>query len=216
MVHTIPSMVPVFDDLAKEIMPDVQIVHLTDQGTLKEVLATGEYPAYLTPRLARLAMCAEETGAKAVLLTCSTLGILVGEIQKLIGVPMLKVDEAMADQAVKVGSRIGVIATAHTTLKPTSGLVEERAALAKTAVEVEAVLCEGAYDAFNKGDTATHDRIVLEYLRRLMGRSDVVVLAQASMARVADQIPEEERPVPVLASPRSGVERFKELLDGLP
>ncbi|NQU97322.1 MAG: Asp/Glu/hydantoin racemase, partial [Chloroflexi bacterium] len=83
------------------------------------------------------------------------------------------------------------------------------------AVEVETVLCEGAFAALGRGDTAIHDRIVLENLRGLMDRSDVVVLAQASMARVADRIPAEERKVPVLSSPRMGVQRLKDVLGGL-
>ncbi len=45
---------------------------------------------------------------------------------------------------------------------------------------------------------------------------DIVVLAQASMARVADQVPEAERKTPILLSPRLGVQRFKEVLDSLP
>ena len=215
MVHSVASLVPLFNGLASEIMPDVEMIHLVDEGLLKDVIATGEYGPTMARRLGLLASFAEESGAKAVMLTCSTLGVLVDEAREMIRVPLLKVDEAMADEAVRLGSRIGVIATAYTTLKPTSGLVEERAALASKAVNVETLLCEGAFAALGRGDTSDHDRIVLENLKQLMDRSDVVLLAQASMARVADQVPAEERRVPVLSSPRLGVQRFKEALDGL-
>ena len=215
MVHSVASLVPVFNGLASEIMPEVEVIHLVDEGLLKDVIATGEYGPSMGRRLGLLASFAEESGADAVMLTCSTLGVLVDEAGEMIGAPLLKVDEAMADEAVTVGSDIGVIATLYTTLKPTSGLVEERAARARKAVNVETVLCEGAFAALGRGDTSTHDRMVLENLRSLMERLDVVVLAQASMARVADQIPVEERRVPILSSPRLGVQRFKEVLDGL-
>jgi len=215
MVHSVASLVPVFNELASAIMPETEIIHLVDEGLLKDVIASGEYGPGMGRRLGVLASFAEESGAAAVMLTCSTLGVLVDEAKAMIGVPLLKVDEAMADEAAKLGARIGVIATLYTTLKPTSALVEERAAMAKKAVEVETVLCEGAFAALGRGDTATHDRIVLENLRGLMDRSDVVVLAQASMARVADRIPAEERKVPVLSSPRMGVQRLKDVLGGL-
>jgi len=215
MVHSVASLVPVFNELASEIMPETEIIHLVDEGLLKDVIASGEYGPGMGRRLGVLASFAEESGAAAVMLTCSTLGVLVDEAKAMIGVPLLKVDEAMADEAAKLGARIGVIATLYTTLKPTSALVEERAAMAKKTVEVETVLCEGAFAALGRGDTATHDRIVLENLRGLMDRSDVVVLAQASMARVADRIPAEERKVPVLSSPRMGVQRLKDVLGGL-
>lgn len=215
MVHSVASLVPVFNGLASEIMPGIEIIHLVDEGLLKDVIASGEYGPSTGRRLGLLASFAEESGAAAVMLTCSTLGVLVDEAKEMIGVPLLKVDEAMADEAARLGARIGVIATLYTTLKPTSALVEERAAMAKKAVNMETVLCDGAFAALGRGDTATHDRIVLENLRNLMDRSDVVVLAQASMARVADRIPVEERKVPVLSSPRMGVQRLKDVLGGL-
>jgi hypothetical protein len=77
---------------------------------------------------------------------------------------------------------------------------------------VDAVLCEGAYDALFAGDVEAHDRIVRETLEDLMARTEVVVLAQASMARVATSIPDEERAAPVLSSPRLAVERARDVL----
>jgi len=215
MIHSVASLVPVFNGLAAEIMPDVEIVHLVDEGILKDVIASGEYGPNMGRRLGTLASFAEESGAEAVMLTCSTLGVLVDDARKLIEVPLLKVDEAMADEAVGLGSRIGVIATLYTTLDPTSDLVRERAALKGKDVVVDTVLCEGAFHALGRGDTAAHDNIVLDNLKGLMERVEVVVLAQASMARVADRIPEAERAAPILSSPRLGVQRFKGLLDGL-
>ncbi len=215
MIHSVASLVPVFNGLAAEIMPDVEIVHLVDEGLLKDVIAAGKYGPNMGRRLGTLASFAEESGAEAVMLTCSTLGVLVDEAKGMIEVPLLKVDEAMADEAVRFGSRIGVIATLYTTLNPTSDLVRERAALKGKGVDVETVLCEGAFEALGRGDTAAHDNIVLDNLKGLMERVEVVVLAQASMARVADQIPEAERKAPILSSPRLGVQRFKGMLDEL-
>jgi hypothetical protein len=40
----------------------------------------------------------------------------------------------------------------------------------------------------------------------------VIVLAQASMARVADTLSDEERSVPVLSSPRLGMQRVARLV----
>jgi len=140
---------------------------------------------------------------------------LVDEAKDMVKVSLLKVDEAMAEQAVKLGELIGVIATAQTTLKPTSDLIKERATQQGKKVSVETVLCEGAFDALRRGDLETHDQMVKDKLNDLMGRVDVVVLAQASTARVVAQIPEENRKVSILSSPHSGVQRLKEKLESL-
>jgi aspartate/glutamate racemase len=215
MVSTVAGLVAVFNGLAKEVMPDIEIVHLVDEHLLKDVIATGKFRSTAGKRLGTLASFAEESGAEAVMLTCSTVGAVIGEARKYVNVPFFRVDEAMADEAVKQGVRIGVIATLYTTVGPTSGLVRDRAALRKKDVQVETLLCKGAWEALSRGDTAAHDRIVMDDLKSLMSRSDVVVLAQASMARVADQIPTAERKVPILSSPRLGVQRLKEVMDGL-
>jgi len=193
MVHTVASMVPVFNELASELLPDVEVIHLVDEGLLKDILTKGHLTSGIARRFGLLASFAEEHGAKIVMLTCSSLAPLVDEAKDMVKVSLLKVDEAMAEQAVKLGELIGVIATAQTTLKPTSDLIKERATQQGKKVSVETVLCEGAFDALRRGDLETHDQMVKDKLNDLMGRVDVVVLAQASTARVVAQIPEENR-----------------------
>src|SRR5688500_12016613 len=62
--------------------------------------------------------------------------------------------------------------------------------------------------------TATHDALIADGLGQLPGAVDVVVLAQASMERVADTLSAEDRGAPILSSPRSGVERARTVLLG--
>ena len=215
MVHSVPGLAPMFNDLAREIMPGVEVIHLGDDGLLKEILATETHTPKMARRFATHANFAADSGAEVVMLTCSSLGPLVDMSQCLVDVPMLKVDEAMADEAVKLGKKIGIIATAHSTLKPTSDLVKQRAALAGKKVEIETAYCEGAFPALQRGDATTHDKMVKEKLADLQKRVDVIILAQASVARVVATIPDSEKKVPILSSPRLGVQRLKERLDAL-
>ena len=120
----------------------------------------------------------------------------------------------MVDRALSIGTRIGLAATAPTALNPLADLVRARAQVAGKDVQVDSVLSKGAYEAlFSRGDPEEHDRILRETLRELMTRSDVVLLAQASMARVADTIPPEEQIVPILSAVRSSVERARDVLN---
>ena len=214
MVHTVAKLVPMFEELAEEVMPGTEVIHLVDEGLLKDIVAGGDLTADRVSRLASLASFAEASGAEAVMLTCSTVGPGVDTAKDSVEVPFLKVDEAMADRAVELGPRIGVIATLHTTLTPTSDLVRDRASAQGREVQVETVLCQGAFEALGVGDTDTHDSIVSDSLKELMDRVDVVVLAQATMARVADLISDEDKVVPILSSPRLGVERLRSVVAG--
>jgi Asp/Glu/hydantoin racemase len=118
----------------------------------------------------------------------------------------------MADKAVQTGKRIGVIATLPTTLAPTSDLVKRRAALAGKTIELEARLCEGAFEALMSGNGALHDSMVAKALKELSEQVDVIVLAQASMARVVDGLPEADKRVPILASPPLAIQHLTSVL----
>jgi Asp/Glu/hydantoin racemase len=168
---------------------------------------------FIYRRVAEHAVAAEETGADAVVLTCSSVAPSVSVARSMVSIPMLRVDEAMVDRAISCGTRIGVAATAPTTLGPTTELVRVRAKEAGRDVQVDAALCQGAYSALFAGDLETHDRIVRDTLKELMARNDVVLLAQASMARVAETIPVEEQAAPILSSPRLAVERARDILN---
>jgi Asp/Glu/hydantoin racemase len=118
----------------------------------------------------------------------------------------------MADQAVQLGRRIGVIATLPTTLEPTSDLVKRRAAAAGKEIVLVSKLCEGAFDALMSGDAATHDKKVGDALKQLSTEVDVIVLAQASMARVVDTLSEADKKVPILASPPIAIQYLATIL----
>jgi Asp/Glu/hydantoin racemase len=155
------------------------------------------------------------SGADAVLVTCSSIGAGVVLGQQLFDIPVIRVDEAMAESAVRMGRRIGVMATLRTTLEPTIALLREKAAEAGVEIEIVDSLCDGAFDAVLTGDTETHDRILGEALRLDMKGVDVVILAQASMARVVQALPEGTLSMPVLSSPELAVMQARDVLAGL-
>ena len=213
-IHTVPSLVSLFTDLSKEILPgDVEIFHIADEVLLKVVLAQGGLSPFIFRRVAEHAVAAAEAGASLVQLTCSSISPCADVARSLVGIPVLKIDEPMVDRALSLGDQIGIAATAPTTLKPTTELVLTRAGLLGKQVNVDSVLCEGAYKALFSGDAETHDRIVRQYLKVLMAKNDVVILAQASMARVANTIPAAEQVVPILSSPRLAMERLRSVIE---
>jgi Asp/Glu/hydantoin racemase len=212
-LHTITSLAGLFTHLSKELLPaDIEAIHIADELLLKGIQAQGGLSPAIHRRVAEHAIAAEQAGAAAFQCTCSSISPCVDSARPLVGIPVLKIDEPMVDEALRLGTRVGVVATAPTTLKPTMDLVHTRAAEMGRTVQVEPVLCEGAYAALLAGDAATHDAIVRKYVMGLLERSDVILLAQASMARVAEGIPAGEARVPILSSPRLAVERLAEIL----
>jgi len=215
-LHTVSSLVELFNNLSKELLPPgTEVFHIADEMLLKTVMAQGGLSPFIYQRVAENVVAAERAGASIVQCTCSSISPCVEAVRPLTGIPVLKIDDPMIEKALSLGKRIGVAATAPTTLKPTTELVQTKAIARKLAVKVDALLCEGAFAALSSGDTATHDRLVSQGLLELMARNDVVILAQASMARVADALPVGEQKVPILSSPRLAVEALAAALANL-
>ncbi|MFI7704939.1 aspartate/glutamate racemase family protein [Nonomuraea sp. NPDC049480] len=202
MLHTVPSLAGPLAELAAEVRPDARVIHFVDESLLQDTIAGDGPPPHVLRRLVSYAMFAKESGASTLLVTCSSIGEAAEQARPLAELPILRIDEPMAGQAVETGTRIGVLATLGTTLGPTTRAVRRAAARRQVAREIVPYLCEGAFEALRAGDAARHDALVLAGFGELAGKVDVVVLAQASMARI---VTEAAGDVPVLSSPRSGV-----------
>jgi Asp/Glu/hydantoin racemase len=211
-IHTVNGLVDMFSNLCRELIPGSKICHISDESLIQGVLAAGGLTPVIYRRVCEHAVAAEQSGADVIQLTCSSISPCADVARHLVNKPLLKVDEPMVEQAVSHYQRIGIIATAPTTLKPSTDLVREKALAKKGSIKIESVLCRGAFDAFLANNLNEHDKIVRSYLLDLMKKVDVVLLAQASMMRIANALEEKEKRVPVLSSPRLAVERLAKVL----
>ena len=212
LVHTIPPLLEVFRRLTAELLPGVQVLHILDEPMLERVKRRGRLAAEDGARLAEHVAVAVAVDAGAVLITCSTVSPAVDMVRPTASIPVLKIDEAMIAEAVRLGRRVGVVATAASTLEPTRCLLEAEAARQGKAITTELVLVDGAIGALFAGDGKSHDRLVSNAALDLAARSDVVVLAQASMARALVAMPGDQRPAPILSSPHLALAQVKNLL----
>jgi Asp/Glu/hydantoin racemase len=212
LIHTSATLVPVFQQLCNQYLPDVKTFNIVDDSLIKNVISCGELTPATARRVVNYVGSAEAAGADFILVTCSSIGAAVEASAALTKVPVLRVDQPMADKAVQTGYRIGVVATLPTTLLPTSDLVKRRADAAGKSIELVSKLCEGAFDALMSGDAATHDKMVSDALKELSVKVDVILLAQASMARVVDTLSEADKKVPILASPPIAIQHLATLL----
>lgn len=208
IVHTVSQLAPTFADLAGELLPGVETTVVADELLLKRTVRDGAVDETTRARLRGHVAALADFGVDAVLVTCSSLGGVVDEIAPEAAVPVVRIDRAMAERAVALGARVGVLATLPTTLAPTTEIVEAAARDAGRDVTVVSRLCDGAFAALSRGDGARHDAIIAGELDRLAAEVDVVVLAQASMARIAAGGP--AGGTPVLSSPRLAMERLAE------
>lgn len=204
ILHTTPVTIPVMKALIRDRMEQIEIINLLDDSILPELNAAGRITEEVRNRIACMMRMAKMAEAKAILCACSSVGGVVEEIGRTADLPVYRIDEPMAEEAIGYG-RIGVAATLASTIEPTTELVRRKAAQKGREPMVECLVIKEAGALLNAGKEAEYNELVRKELERLAGSNDVVVLAQASMARAIDGFEEKERKK-YLTSPVSGVE----------
>lgn len=209
IIHTTVVTADPLRTLAAELLPGCEVVNFVDDSILPQIACTGGDVSAVVDRLLHYARFAEQVGADVILNACSSVGDVVAQMQQQVTIPVVRIDEAMAEEAVRRGRRIGVVATLGTTLNPTMQLVQSKAGADVTIVPV---LADSAYQKLVAGDKAGHDTDLATVLVELAAAVDVVVLAQASMARVVSSLPAAAQQK-CLSSPRLGMARVKAVLE---
>lgn len=214
MIHTVAGLVAPLDLLARQHLPGWTPFNMLDESLLRVTIREGRLSTATMRRLATAVWSAVDAGAEAVVVTCSSLGPAVEAARPLCPVPLFRIDEGMARRAVDLGSRIGVLATLSTTLEPTAGLIRRTAEAAGRDCALTSRVVDGAFARLAEGDTAGHDAQVAQALAGLAAEVDVIVLAQASMARAAEAAKDRMGNLPVLTSPELGMAHVAAALAG--
>ncbi len=199
--------------LFSEMAPDVTVRNIIDDSMLAEVLAAGGVTPGVLRRYCQYAVLAEASGADLIFSQCSSVGEAADIARSMISVPLVKIDERMAEVACQKGSRIAVVATAATTLGPTTRLLNRTAERLGKRITIVEELRTDAFERMLAGDRKGHNEILLGRIRDLFSRVDVVVCAQGSMLSLKPDLG--ETPIPVLMSPPIGVAHAVEVLRGL-
>ncbi len=213
IIHTSRVSVDDLNRLFAELAPRVTVRNIIDDSLLPEVLANGGVTPGVCRRICTYAVQAESAGADLIFNQCSSVGEAADLAAKMVSVPLVKVDEKMAEVACNTGKRIGVVATLATTMGPTVRLIQKTSDKLGRKIEITQKIVEGAFDKLIAGDKKTHNSMVIGVIQELTKNVDVVVCAQGSMVALLDELGKTR--VPVLTSPRLGVERAVEVLSQL-
>ena len=204
LIHALKhSIVPIEASFAR-LWPDVTLMNVLDDSLSADVARDGRLTSAMTDRFLSLGRYAASTRANAILFTCSAFGPCIEAVaREQAPMPVLKPNEAMIEQAVARGHRIGLLSTFAPTLQSMPGEFP-------TSVQLVPKLAEGALAALDRGDRAEHDRLVAQASRDLRD-CDVIALSQFSMAGAAPLVAQATGR-PVLTTPDSAVRKLRETL----
>jgi Asp/Glu/hydantoin racemase len=204
LVHALKhSILPIEASFAK-LWPEATLMNLLDDSLSADLARDGKLTDAMTERFLSIGRYAASTGTDGILFTCSAFGPCIEAVAgERAPMPVLKPNEAMIEEAVKAGLRVGLLSSFPPTL---ASMPREFPA----PVQLVPKLAEGAMAALDRGDRAEHDRLVVEASKDLRD-CDVIALAQYSMAPAAQKVAQATGR-PVLTTPDSAVMKLKRML----
>lgn len=198
-IHTVALLVERFRPRFQQELPGTRCFHMLDESVLQDLMRDGPSPG-ITRRVVGLAALAADAGADLIVFTCSSTSPAINTARNVVPVPIVKIDDAMYAEAARTDGRVGLLCTTNSTVEPSRSLLAEHSAAAGTRIEAQSRLVDGAFAALSAGRRDEHDALVTQAARELAPRVDRLILAQASLAHLAEPL-QNDTGKPVLASP---------------
>ncbi|MBO03989.1 MAG: arylsulfatase [Chloroflexi bacterium] len=213
LIHAVPVAIDPVVETFQSDWPEAQVYSLLEGSLPSDLQEAGKIDQAMIERFTRLADYAADTGADGILFTCSAFGTAIEAAAAAHApLPVLKPNEAMFEEAMDMGKRIGMIATFQPSIPSMTQEFEEMATATGASAKLETACVPEAMDALRDGDADTHNRLVAGAVDEL-GDTDVLLLAQFSTAQARPAV-ETKYDKPVLTSPGSAVRKLRRLLNG--
>lgn len=190
ILHTVRSVYETFAAQFRDALSsyELDIIEMLDEFLVIDTNRRGAFTLENRNRLLYLLKAADLEDADLIITSCSTLTPCVEQIRSFIHTPVLAIDDAMMERAVTCGSRITLVATAASAVGPARQKLLSEAEKAGQRLEFQEILCTDAFRAMQNRDKAAHDGLLLEIASQIDRSADAVLLAQASMAHLEQDI----------------------------
>jgi hypothetical protein len=210
LIHATPVAIQPVVEAFRRDWSEVDTFNVLDDALSADLARVGTLNEALKQRIAILATYAMGIGVDGILYTCSAFGVAIETVARRI--PVLKPNEAMFEEALQRGSRIGLLATFQPSIPSLEQEFVEMARAHDTNVTLESACVPEAMAALTAGNAEQHDHLIAAAAPQL-AHCDVVMLAQFSMARARSAV-HHVLGDKVLTSPESAVTKLKAVLHG--
>jgi hypothetical protein len=186
LIHaTALAMQPVNDAFARH-WPQARRMHLLDDSlSVDHAAAGGQLNTAMLRRFDDLAQYAKRAGCDGILFTCSAFGAAIEAAGASVGLPTLKPNEAMLEDALALctgtGDKIGLLATFEASIPSMAAELYALANARGLEIELQSVFVPEAMQDLAEGRADAHHHKIALAAQTLKG-CQVVMLAQFSMA----------------------------------
>ena len=211
LLHATPVAMQPIQAAFAETWPEAEIINLLDDGLTIDRGKEQDLSEKTIERFVAFGVYGASMGADGILVTCSAFGPAIDRLIDTLPIPVLKPNEAMFQEALTRGQRIGMLATFAPSVSTMVDEFDEYVAQSGRPATLTTVVVPDAIDLLRKGDADTHNRLVGERAPELAGY-DAIMLAHFSTSRAAAAV-RARVDVPVLTAPHAAVAAMRARID---
>ena len=211
LIHATPVAIDPILGVFRQEWPQAEPVNILDDSLSTDLESAGSLTPAITRRIVSMAQYGSNIGAAAILFTCSAFGRAIDTAKTALTIPVLKPNEAMFEDALSAGDRLGLLATFGPSVPSMEAEFHDLVHRRSSTARIESLLVESAMAALLKNDSGTHNRLLAEAAPRLSG-CDAIMLAHFSTSRALAEV-QQAVGCRVLTSPHSAVARLKTILE---
>jgi len=187
--------------------PQARRMNLLDDSLSVDRAEAGHLTPDMVRRFIDLAAYSKRTGCTGILFTCSAFGPAIEAAGAAVGLPTLKPNQAMFEDALALTAagpgRLGLIATFEASIPSMSAELRAMAEARGRSIDLRTTFVPEAMHDLAQGREQDHHRKIA-HAARALADCDVVMLAQFSMAAALPAV-QAALPCPVLSSPDCAV-----------
>jgi hypothetical protein len=212
LIHAVTVAVDPIREAFAELWPEATTVNILDDSLSPDRARDSALTPEMSARIGALGDYALSTGCQGILYTCSAFGEAIAEFARQAPVPTLKPNEAMFEDALSLGGRVGMLATFGPSVAGMeTEFADQARASGKNSSSVKTVLVESAMAALKSGDADRHNQLLADAVSQL-GDVDAVMLAHFSTSRARAAV-SARTSKPVFSSPHSAVRTIRRMCE---
>ncbi|MBZ9780120.1 aspartate/glutamate racemase family protein [Pseudomonas sp. REP124] len=210
LIHATPVAIAPITEAFTRLWPQARLANLLEDSLSGDLAEAGEITEALNERFLKLATYAADSGADAILFTCSAFGGAIDLCKRSLTIPVLKPNEAMIEEALEHTRKVSILATFEPAIASMTEEFMDHARQLGIGLELETRVCPGAFDELRQGNAQRHDALIVDSARLPTG-SELLCFAQFSMTSAAQQASQASG-LRVLTTPDSAVLKLRRLL----
>jgi hypothetical protein len=192
LIHATPLAVAPVNVAFAQLWPNTVLMNVLDDSlSADHAKNKGVLSDPMIQRFIDLAQYAKRTGADAILFTCSAFGPAIEIAREAVGIPTLKPNEAMFEDAISLAETktgdIALVATFDPSLAPMATEFNDQSKARNFKGLLTQHYVPDAMAALGKGDANTHHSLITSKAATLTNTS-IILLAQFSMAAAKPQV----------------------------